>query len=250
MSRTGTQFVTLALREIQVLDPTATASGEQLDDGVAAATDLLDTWRIDHLTIGGTTINQYTLTSGTSSYTLGAGGVWNQTYPEEISKWSVIADVTASKPLEIPMGRPATDDEWQQIRVKANTGTRPRALYFDKAWTAGLGTVLIYPVPSIANIGIRLYDTQAAMTALVAATTYNLRPGAQRAFQLALALELADRYGRLATVTPRLEKRAASALGMLKRSNMAPPRESPIRPAFVIGQAVGRRTFNVYTGSN
>ena len=55
MSKLGSEIATDSLRELQVLDPTATAGGEQLEDALRAAADLLDTWRIDRLTIGGGT---------------------------------------------------------------------------------------------------------------------------------------------------------------------------------------------------
>ena len=78
MSKTGTQIVTSALREIQVLDPTATASGEHLADGLEAADDLLDYWRTNRLTFGGVTISQYSLSNGTQTYTIGSGGAFDQ----------------------------------------------------------------------------------------------------------------------------------------------------------------------------
>ncbi len=248
--RTGTQFVTLALREIQVLDPTATASGERLDDGIAAACDLLDSWQIDNLTIGATTITPYALVSGTQTYTIGSGGAFNQTYPANgIDLWSVVPDVTAQYPLEIPRGRPLTFVEWQQIRLKTNPGGLPSALYFDNAFTAGLGQISLYPVPNVNNIGVRLYQKYAPVVTLVAATTYNMRPGMTRAFTLGLALELADRYGKGAVVTPRLEARAARALAQLRVSNIQ-PRQSRIGREWSIGSGNDRRTFNVRTGGS
>jgi hypothetical protein len=247
-ARTGTQYVTFALREIRVLDPTAAASGERLNDGMGAACDLLDTWRTMKLTMRGTTISPYTLVSGKQTYTIGPNGDFNQVYPASIDNWSIVPDVTAAYPSEIPKGRPLTADEWQQIGVKTNPG-QPYALYFDRSYVAGLGNVLVYPIPNAANIGVRLYEHNAVITALVAGTSYDLAPGFQRAFQLNLALELADRYGTGATVSPGLAARANAALSAFLKSNIV-PKESQIRREFAIGQDVGRRTFQIYNGSS
>lgn len=247
MTKTGTRIVTDALREIQVLDPTATAEGEQLEDGINAAGDLLDTWRVERLTIGGILINSFSLVNGTQSYTIGSGGVFNQTYPAAIEGWSVIPDDDAADPVELPMGRPYTADAWQQIRIKTQKGSYPTVMYYDHAYAAGLGNCLFHPIPNNADVDVRLYTAVPAITALVAATSYDMRPGVSRALTLTLALELADRYGKAATVTTRLEQRAARAYGLLKRSNII-PRVSPLRPEFAIGSATGRRTFNVYQG--
>jgi hypothetical protein len=78
---------------------------------------------------------------------------------------------------------------------------------------------------------------------------YTLRPGFHAALRLGLADELADRYGKNGDRVERIAKKAAMAKGSLKRSNIR-PMQSPIRRDFVIGQGVGRRTFNVYTGGS
>lgn len=245
-SKTGTEYVTAALRELQVLDPTATAIGEQLEDGLQAATDLLDTWRTQRLTIGGLTIATYTLVNGQASYTIGEGGNFDQAYPNSLEYWSVIPDSSAADPLELPMGRPLTFSAWQQIRQKSQTAPYPTSLRFDNEYTSGLGHILVHPIPDNSTVQIRLYAVVPTITVLEAGVNYDLRPGFRRALTLNLALELADRYGKGATVTPRLEKRAGDALASLKRSNIK-PQESQMRAEFVIGQGSGRRTHNVYT---
>lgn len=248
MTYTGTQLVTAALRELGVLGSTATASGDRLSDGITVGSDLLDSWRTEHLLVSGITIATYSLVSGTQSYTIGSGGTFDQTYPTAIELWSVIPDDDAADPNEIPMGRPLTYAEWQQIRVKSSTGARPTSLYYDRAWAAGVGNILVYPIPDNNDVDIKLYAKVPAITSLVAGTSYNLAPACARAIKLNLALELADRYGAGGIVSPRLEQRAADAKMLWKRSNII-PKESPMRGEFAIGSGAGRRTFNVYTGS-
>jgi len=247
MSNTGTDFVTAALKELGVLDPTAAPTGEQLTDGLAAATDLLDSWRLDRLLVSGITISTYSLVDGQQTYTIGDGGNFNQNYPTHIERWSVIPDGSATDPLELSMGRPLTDDQWQSIRIKTQTGSYPTRLYFDASYAAGLGNILVHPIPDNSLADVKLYAKVPAITSLVATTDYDLTPGMALALKLNLALALGrGRYGGGAFVSPLLIQDAANAKAALKVSNIV-PRESPMRSEFAIGWAGGRRTHNIYT---
>lgn len=248
MQKTGTEIITDALHEIRVLDPTATAGNEMLEDAQRAADYLLDEWRTQRLTISGLTISPYTLISGQQSYSIGTGGGFNQDYPESIQAWSVVPNVSAGDPLEIPMGRPATSDDWRRIRIKTQRG-RPTTMYFDGRYDAGLGHCLFHPIPNASTIGVRLYQFIAAILSFDPNTTYNLSPGMTNALMLNLALALAGGYGSAAQVPQTLVERAANALASAKRRNIR-PKESSLRREWVIGQAVGRRAFNIYTGGN
>ena len=251
-SYTGRQIARAALREIGVLDPTQVGIQEQINDALDVATDLLDEWRADKLTIGAATRSAYNLTSGTQNYSIGSGGAFDQDYPTEIAYWSVIPDRTATYPSERPMGRPLTYDEWQLVRIKSQTGAYPNKLYFDRAQdiTNARGTCTFHPVPNTTTVQVALYQFIAALTALVAGTTYNLRIGAAKAIKLNLAVELGlGRYAREGGLPAGLERRAARALGSFKRHNFI-PQESPMRSEFSIGRGSGRRTFNVYQGSS
>lgn len=249
MIKTGQQIVKMALREIGVLDAVETLTTEDLAHALELGSALLDSWRAEGLTIGGVTIATYSLVLNTQSYTIGSGGTFNQDYPERIEQWSVVPDDDATDPVEIPMGRPDTAEEWQQIRVKSLTGSRPTRLYFDRAWAAGLGNVLVYPVPDNGDVDVKLYCRVPEVLTLVSATSYDLRPGFIRAIALKLAVELSDSYGSAAIIGPTLVGRAADALATLKRANIK-PRESPIRAEFAIGGARRRGNFNIYTGGS
>lgn len=233
-----------ALREIGVLDPVQAGHAEQLADAIIVGTDLVDSWRTRRLTISGVTRTVYSLTSGTQSYTIGSGGTFSQDWPESIPHWSVIPDDDAANVDEYPMGRPYTDDEWQGIRVKSDRAAYPTVLYYDRRFVAGLGNCLFWPVPDNADVDVVLYNRVPAIVSIVAATTYNLRPGVALALKLQWALALADRYGK--PVTDRLERRAREALRSLEKSNII-PRESSMRPEFSIGDR--RSGFDIYRGS-
>ena len=232
------------MRTAKILDAVEAAQGEMAADAIEIATDLLDTWRTERLTIAGVTRSVYSLVSGTQSYTIGSGGTFNQQWPASIVSWSIIPDDDATDPIEIPKGRPYTWDEWQAIRIKTSDA-QPSAMYYDRQYAAGLGNCLFHPIPNDSDNDVVIYSFVPAIISLVAATSYDLRPAFHRALRLNLAIELADEYGK--AVTNVLERRAALALGALKRANIIPV-ESPIRPEYIIGNAASRRSYNIYTG--
>lgn len=206
---------------------------------------MLDSWRLENLTIPSTTRNVYSLVANTQSYTIGSGGTFNQDYPSAMPLWSVIPDDAAANVLELPMGRPYTVDQWQAVRIKSQTGPYPVRLYFDHGFAAHLGTCSFHPIPIGSHVDVVLYCAIPSLTSLVADTSYDLRPGFALAIKTNLAVELADRHGR--QLPGRLVTRAARSKGVLKRGNIR-PQEAAIRSEFVIGGGSGRRTFNVYSG--
>ena len=86
MSITGRNIVRDALRELGVLQSNETADGDATQQGLDVASDLLDTWRTERLTISGVTIASYDLVADTATYTIGSGGDWDQDYPTAIEE--------------------------------------------------------------------------------------------------------------------------------------------------------------------
>ena len=240
---TGTELARGALREIGILDPTEDGLAEQINDAITVGTDLIDEWRTSKLTISGVTRSVYSLTSGTQSYTIGSGGAFNQDWPTRIEFWSRIPDDDATDPVEQPMGRPYTYEQWQQVRIKTQDAAYPDKMYYDAAWAAGLGTCLFHPIPDNNDVDVVLYAYIAAITSLASGTSYNLRPAYAMALKTNLAVEIADRNGR--EVPPSLLSRARRSIASLKRHNKI-ILQTPIRPEFVIGQR--GRSFNIRTG--
>jgi len=241
----GRDIARASLREIGVIDPIEPGSDELIADTLNVGTDLIDGWRLERLTIPSITRSVYNLAT-TQTYTLGSGGTFDQDYPQAILAWSIIPDPGVAQPLEIPMGRPLTWAQWQAIRQKAQTGAYPTALYWDKAYAAHLGTISVHPIPTSATPDLVLYQAIPSMTALVAGTQYDLRPGYAEAIKTNLAIRLCPRHGK--TVDADLRDTAKFTKGRLKRGNIN-PLECGIRGEFLIGTGADHRTFNVYTGT-
>lgn len=239
---TGRDIVTSALRRAGILDPSQSALPEELTNALNLATDILDNWRTQRLTISGVTRNVYSLTANQQTRTIGSGGNFDQTYPTSIERWSVIPDDDAADPVEISMGRPLNSAEWQRVAVKSLTGAYPRKMYYDRSYSAGLGNCLFWPIPDNGDVDVALYCRLAAITSLVVGTSYNLSPGVARALKLGLAVEYCDEYHR--EVPDRLERAAMKAMGDLKRFNII-PHQAGVRREFLIGTR--RKGVNIYT---
>ena len=209
---------------------------------------MIDAWRTEHLLIPAVTRSVYSLTNGAQTYTIGSGGTFAQDYPAEILAWRVIPDDDATDPLELPMGRPYTNVEWQAVRQKTQDGAYPTKMWFNHAYAANLGSCLFHPIPDNADVDVVLYSLIPELVSLVAATSYNLRPGYAEAIKTNLALRLCPRHGRRASVDfPELVVTAREAKAKLKRGNIRVEQAS-IRREFVIGQGQNRRNWNIYTG--
>lgn len=226
--------MTSALKEIRVIDRVEVPNAEMMADGLEAASDMLDSWATEKLTISGMTISTYSLVTAQQNYTIGSGGNFNQTYPQRIEYWSVIPDDAATLPLERAMGRPYTVEQWQLIPQKSQTGEWPTAMYFDHSFASGLGLLSFYPIPNNSHVDIKLYQYIPAITSLAQATVYVLARGATLAIKLQLALRLAVGYGTGATVSEELKQQATDALAVFKRSNYR-PKESKIKGEFLVG---------------
>ena len=248
-SYTGTAIARASLREIGVLDPIEAGEAELLNDAVAVGTDMIDGWRTERLLIPAITRSVYSLTTSTQTYTIGSGGTFNQDYPQAILSWSVIPDddAAATALLELPMGRPLTDGQWQGVRVKGQTGSYPTKMWFNTQYAAHLGSLLFHPIPDNGDVDVVLYSAIPELVSLVAGTTYDLRPGYAEAIKTNLAVRLCPRHGRvLARDFPDLVATAREAKAKLKRGNIRFT-EAGIRGEFLIGSGASRRTHNIYT---
>lgn len=244
---TGRRIAKAVLRKLQVLDPTQEPEPDELQTVLDASTLWLDALRTERLTLGATVRSIYSLATNTQSYTIGSGGTFNQDWPESIDQWGVIPDDDAASPVEIPMGRPLTMREWGAVRIKTQTGAHPTKLFFDDAWVAGLGTIKVHPIPDNADVDIVLYQKIPEITSLVAATTYNLRPGALRAIIYGLAVENADDFEKSDNMED-IKEKARTSLGMWKRSNIR-PNQSGVRRDFAIGRHRRQGRMNIYNGA-
>lgn len=239
----ATDLITRSLRLLGVLDAIDTPSAEDLAAGKVALDDFVDALGVERASIYTVSRAVHSLSSGVSSYTIGTGGTFNQVRPVWIDNASVIPDGSASPVVEIPIGRPMTMSEYQSLPVKTTTGSHPLALYYDHAWTSGLGTIIVYPVPDNSLCDLVLYTPGVLSPFADLTTVYTYPPGYGRMLRYNLAMELADDFG--ATPSQRIERIAKESIAAVKRAN-ARPHDARI-DAGLPGMRAGGR-FNLTTG--
>lgn len=201
-----------SLRLIGAIATGETPPAEELNDGLDALNDMLDSWSLENLLVYQRVRTTHTLTVNDATYTIGSSGDINTTRPVRIEK-AAILDVAANPDIELPV-KIIERDEYAEIVTKDLTATYPWELYVN--YGSPLTTLTLYPVPSAANTLV-LYHWQPLTTYSSLSTTLALPPGYNRALRYNLALELAPEYGREPSAL--VFERAVESKHNLKRIN-------------------------------
>ena len=190
-TQTARRLITRSLRDLGVLAIGETPTGAEAMDALDTLNELLESWSLERLMVYVITEVSKALTGGTASYTIGTGGSINTTRPLRIEN-AVVRDANN---LDLPV-QILTRDEFTRIGLKQTQSTYPCWLYYDNAWSAGLGTITLWPVPSASDKSLRLWLWQPLPSVASLETSINLPPGYTRALRSNLAVELAAEYGQ------------------------------------------------------
>lgn len=199
-----------------------TMIGEKTIDGTLSATEqstylyvlnsMMDSWSIDRSLIYTILQENFPLTAGTISYTIGSGGTFNTTRPEEIVNAFIRDSASYDRDLDI-----IPQAQYASIKVKSIGNTYPEALYYDAAYVgAGLATIYIYP-PPVASLTLYINSTKQLQSFASVTTALSLPPGYQRAIEANFAIEAAP---GLTSVSPEVLKIAKESLAAIKKINV------------------------------
>lgn len=222
-------IITRALRSINVLGDGETPTASMAQDALDSLNDVLEGWATENLMVYVVQTESFPLVSGQDSYSIGVGGDFNTSRPEEIT-----SAYTRSGEIDYPLDL-WTADQFATIGVKDLTSGIPTILYYETAFP--LGRIHLWSVP---DNGMTLFMNSLKPFARLASLTSPIQmpPGYERALRYALALELMPEYGAGNAMIVEL---AQSAKADLKRRNHRPPVLS-LDPAL----PRGNRTFNIY----
>lgn len=216
---TAGTLIARTLKLLGVLGAGETADADDALDTLDTLNDMVSGWKLDRLWIHALARTEKALAAGTASYTIGSGGDINVERPVWIDSALIIQDPTADTPTELPL-EVLTDQRWQGISAKSLSG-QPTALFYDRAWTAGLGRVYPWPVPSAAGQTLALYlPAQPASSFADLTTDYTFPPGYQRALRYNLGREIAGEFGT--ALTPEQTTIAVDSLADIRRANQRP----------------------------
>ena len=211
MAITAADVVNRALRSINVLGETETASPAASLLGFESLNEMLGQWSTERLMIYETITETFPFVAAQISYTMGPGGNFNTTRPMSIDK-AYVRWNTVDYPIGI-----VTLDQYDDIVLKSSAGNIPFVRVVDTGFP--LTTLLFWPAPSDASVSLYI-DSHKPFTAFATpSTVVSLPPGYERALRLNLAVELMPSYG---AEVPMIMQQAATAKSAIKRTNYTP----------------------------
>ena len=208
---TALELIERASRLAGILGEGQTLSAQQGDDALATFNDVLDSLGLDSLALYQTTNDTGNLVAGQSVYTLGTGGDFNIDRPAQINSAYVVY-----QGVSFPV-RQINQDEYNLVALK--TMSQPLPAFFLYLNTYPLGTMTLWPVPSVV-IPFTISVDRVLTTITSLSDTLTLPPGYSKMLRTRLAVELCPEYGR--EPTPSLLQMAADALADVKRGNHVP----------------------------
>lgn len=181
-----------SLRLIGAISTGETPSADEQADALVALNDMLDSWSTENLIIQSKVREEFTLVSGTQSYTIGSGGTFNTSRPLKIEA-ATIEDQSSSPNSEYNL-EIINLEQWASIPIKDVAGVSiPTRLYFEDTYP--LATIYLWPKPSAAN-KLVLYSWKPLTSFASVDTVLSVAPGYAKAFRYNLALDLAPEYGK------------------------------------------------------
>jgi len=210
---TTRDLINQGLRNIGVLASGESASGDMLNESLALAQQMIESWSLKRLVIPGKTHETFAVNTvgAAESYTIGSGGALNTIRPLSILNCRARDSGNTESPIEI-VGL----SRWAATDVKGTIAI-PTVCYFESSWPlAKIYFDTIWP----ADYSIKLVSSKplTALPALSATTEYP--DGYDRCIRLHLEIELAIAFERPANATT--AALARTAMREIKRLNTTP----------------------------
>jgi len=218
LTLTGRMLITNALRLLGVVQPNDVPTPDDMNTGLFALNELIDSWGAERLTMPVVAQTTYPLTRGVAQYTIGPGGTWNQAWPNTIDGAQVVWTQTGIV-YRIPV-QVVSIDGWTMVSQQSLTAPWPWVVYYSR--TFPLGTIKVWPVPDGSQtVGLEVNTPMAVAPFATLDTTYALPPAYAKALRYGLAVAIAPEYpGR--PLDPLILQGAAESLTRLKGTNVTP----------------------------
>lgn len=239
MSTTGRQLVEKVLKKAGILATGENASADEASDALDSINLMLDSWSTHKLFVYKIEEESFSLVANQSAYTMGSGGDFNTTRPQEIVA-AVVRDSNGAKPVDFPIRRIALR-EYAHTPIKGTTSDYPTELYYDGG--NPLQTIKLYPTPSYAH-SLVLWSLKPLTRIASLDTELAFPPGYERALVFNGAIEIAPDYG--VDLPAIVGVNANDAMAAIKRANNKGV--NVLRVDTGLTASGGR--FNVYTGES
>ena len=197
--------------------------------GLDLLNDMIEEWAGESLLIYEQTEESFSLTVDKTSYTIGTGGDFDTTRPEEILGGAFIRD---SSNYDHPVAV-ISIGQYRAINDKAMSG-RPFQLAYNPTYS--LGTIYVFYAPNDTE-ALHLRMLKKFNTFAGLATELSLPPGYNNALIFNLAVNLAPDYGK--KVSNILAHLASRSKAKLKRKNVQRVTPAKLEVAKLSGSVYG-----------
>ncbi len=191
--------------------------------GLRALNDLLNELQTAPQFIPFISRNRFPLTAGkggpTNRYTIGIGGDFNVPRPSnQDSLVSANLILTVSVPnVRIPLGI-YTDDAYNANAIPDLQNTQPTGIYYNPTFQGDLGSIFLWPVPTINTNELELFLQEAVAEFANLSTVYYVPDAWKMMLKYNVADQLQTPYGKqLSAAAMRI---AVRSMGRVKRSNL------------------------------
>lgn len=230
---TALDIIKRSMRIVGALAAGATPTSDEQTDFLATLNTMLDGMNNDGGLIYQIQEQNFALTSGTGSYTIGSGATFDTTRPVKIERAWTRDSSGADFDLTI-----IEFDLWADITSKSAEGDIPEFLYYSPGFANG--TIYLNPEP---GTGRTLYLNTWKVLASIASTgtTVTLPPGYQEMLEYNLADRIAPEFGT--QLTPSAERRRQTLTRAIRKMNSRTPTLST-----QIAAMTARQSYDITTG--
>lgn len=187
ISVSNTTLLTRSLVEINAVDSGGTPQAELLSLALETENAILDQWNADRGMVYADQFLPFTIIPNQNPTTIGPAANWAMT-ERPVSVEGIQVLLTGS-PVPYVYLTPRDARWWQQLPAPTVTAPFPTDFFFNPTWTAGVGAIYLWPVPTTAY-AVQLW-CRTQLASLTAASTVSLPPAYNRGLMLSVARALA-----------------------------------------------------------
>lgn len=221
---TGTELCQDAFALLNVFLPGEAMPPADGAYALRALNDLLSEWSQRTQFIPVISRNSFPMVTGQGGpsfpYTIGPSGNFNVPRPpnqNSIVRANLV--LTASSPtVRVQLGI-YTDDAYDANAIPDLSNVQPTGLYYNPTYTADLGSIFLWPVPTVNFNLLELFLQQPVAQFADLTTTYYVPDGWKKALKYNLADNLQTPYGK--QLSGAAQRIAVSSMGVVKRTNAA-----------------------------
>lgn len=232
---TTKRLIEQSLRTLGVLATGEEGRPAEIQDGLLALRQMLDSWSTAENVIHVVSHETLALDGTKRVYTIGEGADWDTPVPRHVKELSILQGGSQQIPCEA-----APLKLWEGLTDKLTTSGTPRYYYFNEFTDDGVATISFSATP-LAGDSVVMASLKPLSPSLKLTEEMELPAPYEAAIRFNLAIELADEYGK--QVSAVTATRARDTLMAVKKMNHRPRHAKVDR-----GITGGDKPYNVNAG--